>query len=231
MAEAFALADRVGVLDARGRDRACDAVAASADPRARTIRDGGAGRSSAKPGRMTVSWILLARIAPSSWRSSAARRAGGRLDGARGRAIGVPLGIFAARRPRSARRSSARQPRADDPEPGAVRLPAAAAVHRRHRPAHGARGADALRGAADRADDGRRAAGHRPRGGRRRGGDGDDAAAAAAWWSCRWRCRRSSPASASRPWSASARRRSRRRSAPAGSATTSSAACRWSIRR
>ena len=62
--------------------------------------------------------------------------------------------------------------------------------------------------------------------GRHRDGD-DRAASCCGRSSCRWRCRRSSPASASPPSSASARRRSPPRSAPAASASTSIAACRW----
>ena len=50
-------------------------------------------------------------------------------------------------------------------------------------------------------------------------------------WNCRSQHRRFSPVFASRPSSASGRRRLRRPSAPAGSETTSFAACRWSTRR
>ena len=75
-------------------------------------------------------------------------------------AIGIPLGILAARRPRAgAAAGRPRQPRADDPQPGALRVSHPAAAHRRHRHAHGAGRADALRRPADRPHDGGRAAG------------------------------------------------------------------------
>ena len=71
-------------------------------------------------------------------------------------------------------------------------------------------------------------AGIDPRDSRGRRRDGHDAAASCCGMSsCRWRCRRSPPAFASPPLSASARRRLPRRSARADSASTSTAACRW----
>ena len=94
--------------------------------------------------------------------------------------VGIPAGILAFRRPRLGRPLSVRrQRRANDSEPRAVRLSAAAPVHRRRRTAHGARDAHALRAAADRPHDGRRPA--EPRSGGRRGrrGHGHDVAAVA----------------------------------------------------
>ena len=96
-------------------------------------------------------------------------------------AIGVPLGIFAARRPRlSAPLVGARQPGADDSEPRDVRLSAAAAAPRRRRPPHRGRRPDPLWPAADRPDDHRRPAGHRSVDPRSRRGDGHDRRRAAA---------------------------------------------------
>ena len=109
-----------------------------------------------------------------------ARAAGRRVD-AFAVAIGVPLGIFAARRPRlSAPLVGARQPGADDSESRDVRLSAAAASPRRRRPAHRDRRLDPLRPAADRPDDHRRPAGHRSVDPRSRRGDGHDRQRAAA---------------------------------------------------
>ena len=67
-------------------------------------------------------------------------------------AVGVPLGVFAARRPRlGVAARGDRQRRPDGPEPGDVRVPAAGAAHRRRRRARRAGRAGALRAAADRA--------------------------------------------------------------------------------
>ena len=108
---------------------------------------------------------------------------------------------------------------ADDPVAGAARLHDPAVRHR-HRP--GAGGAVRLLAAADRAQHRRRPRRHRRAAARVGGGARPHAAASACVSSsCRWRCRRSSPASRPRPSSPSARRRSARSSAPAATASRS----------
>ena len=157
MGEAFALGDRVGVLD-EGRLVACDrpdgdrGVARSARAPAARRAAGDSATSAVGLKRADASmisrlfafWLVAPRGARE--RCSASTCCSWRRRRSSPSAIGVPLGIFAARRPRLASPlMAARQHRADDAEPGDVRLPAAGAARRRRRRARRARRADPLR--------------------------------------------------------------------------------------
>ena len=139
MAEAFALGHRVGVIDG-GALIACDtpaAIAAIADPRVRALRrDRSRGpamqsmmrcfnsgsRIETKLAALLLQHATLVLI---STTAAIVHRHSGRH----------PRRPSARARPRDAGR---RQRRADHAQPCAARVPAAAALHRRHRAAHGA---------------------------------------------------------------------------------------------
>ena len=205
MLEALSLAHRVAVLE-EGRLITFETpaqIAASADPASRQLLDAVTLRTRRFSKTMPVFHFWL------SHRAELAALIGQHLllvaiSTPVAVAIGVPLGIFAARRPRlSAPLVGDRQPRADGAEPRDVRLSAAGAARRRCRPTHGDRRPDPLWPAADRPHHDCRAAGYRSRDPRSRRRDGDDPAGSCCGrWSFRWRCHRSSRACASPPSSA-----------------------------
>ena len=145
MGEAFALGDRIGVLDdgrlvacdRRGDRRALDGPARARAARRRAVLPRSirasvleaTGRShdaacspSGSSHRAELATLLAQHVLLVAVSTLAAV------------AIGVPLGIFAARRPRlGAPLVGDRQHRADDAEPRDVRLSAAGAAHRRRR--------------------------------------------------------------------------------------------------
>ena len=168
MAEAMALADRIGVLE-HGQliwYGSAQAISESQDPRVRKFLDAvTVGPRASIEGWTRVTSVVgfwLAHQAGAGHAPRRARAARRDLDDDRGGDRRAARCVRGAASPARLPAGRDRQHRTDDSEPGDVRLPAAGAAHRRHRRSRRVGRAGAVRAAADRPIDDRRHHRHRP---------------------------------------------------------------------